>query len=95
MYKADIDGRLADGLGVSTAMASNEMDGVFETIAEALANGDDVRIVGFGTFGTRRRPPRRRGNPRTGESVEIRDCTAPTFRPGKALREGVNAGRGS
>jgi len=73
----------------------NDAQDVFEAIAEALARGEDVRIAGFGTFGTRSRPARTGRNPRTGESLEIAASTAPTFKAGKPLRDAVNAGRGS
>ena len=61
-------------------------------IAETLARGEDVQIVGFGTFGTRSRPARTGRNPRTGESLNIAASTMPTFKAGKPLRDAVNAG---
>ena len=60
-------------------------------IAEALAKGEDARISGFGVFGTRARPARTGRNPRTGENVAIAASTAPTFKPGKAFKDAVNA----
>ena len=71
------------------------MDGVFAVIGAALANGEEVRIAGFGTFGTRNRPARTGGNPRTGEEVSISASTSPTFKAGKTLKDVVNAGTGS
>ena len=63
---------------------------VFATIAEALARGEKVSIAGFGTFATRSRPARQGRNPATGESIAIAASTAPSFKAGKTLRDGVN-----
>lgn len=95
MNKADIADRVADRIGVSRAAAGDAVEAVFDAVGEALAQGEEVRIVGFGTFGIRNRPARTGRNPRTGERVEIRASTAPTFRPGKPLRAAVNAAGGS
>ena len=92
MNKSDLADRVADRLGVSRAAAGDAVEAVFDAVGEALAEGEEVRIAGFGAFGTRDRPARTGRNPRTGESLEIRASTAPTFRPGKALRAAVNAG---
>ena len=60
------------------------MDAVCEAIAEALARGEDVRIVGSETFRTRSRPGRMECNPRAGESMKIAVSTAPTFQAWQA-----------
>ena len=95
MNKTDLAGRVAERIGVSRSTAGDAVDAVFEAVGETLARGEDVRIVGFGTFGTRRRPARTGRNPRTGESLEIGASTTPTFKPGKPLRNSVNGGSGS
>ena len=61
-------------------------------IGEALADGEDVRILGFGTFGTRARPARIARNPRTGENVSVAASTVPVFKPGRPLRSAVGGG---
>ena len=91
MNKSDLADRLAGRMGVSAAAARDAVDGVFETIGEALANGDEVRILGFGTFGTRNRPTRTGRNPGTGEQVEIAASTVPVFKAGKTLKDAVNS----
>ena len=64
--------RLAARTGLGKAVAREAVDGVFATIGDALAaNGEEVRVAGFGTFGTRSRPARTGRNPRTGEAVSI------------------------
>ena len=70
MKKSDITGRVADRIGLSRLAAGNAVDAVFEAVGEALANGAEVRIGGFGTFATKSRPTR----------------TGPTRRPARACR---------
>ena len=90
--KSDIADQVADRIGVSRLDASTAVKAVFDVVRDALARGEEVRIVGFGAFGTRSRRARTGRNPKTGESIEIRASTAPTFKPGKPLRDAVNAG---
>ena len=71
MKKSEIAGRVADRIGLSQSAAGNAVDAVFEAVGEALANGEELRIAGFGTFGTRNRPARTGRNPQTGESLSI------------------------
>ena len=95
MNKSEIAGRVAGRTGVSRSAAGDAVDAVFEAVAEALARGEDVRIAGFGTFGTRSRPARTGRHPRTGESLKIAASTTPTFKAGKPLGDAVNAGNAS
>ena len=92
MNKTELAGRLAGRTGMSRAAAKDAVDGVFDLVAEALADGEDVRILGFGTFGTRARPARTARNPRTGEPISIAASTAPAFKPGATLRKAVGGG---
>ena len=94
MNNAEIANRLAARTGLSKGAARDAVDGVFATIGEALANGEEVRLPGFATFGTRSRPARNGRNPRTGEAVSISASTSPKFMAGKTLRDAVNAGPG-
>ncbi len=95
MNKSEIAGHVADRTGAGRSAAGEAVDAAFAAIAEALARGEDVRIAGFGTFGTRIRPARTGRNPRTGESLNIAASTAPTFKPGKPLKDAVNGGNAS
>ena len=61
-------------------------------IGEALAEGQVVRVAGFGTFVAKNRPARAGRNPRTGEAVSIPASTVPSFKVAKALRDAVNGG---
>ncbi len=92
MNKSEIAGHVADRTGVGRPAAGVAVDAVFEAIGEALARGEDVRAVGFGTFGTRHRPARAGRNPRTGESLNIAASTEQTFKAGRPLRDAMNAG---
>ncbi|HYF07652.1 MAG TPA: integration host factor subunit beta [Acetobacteraceae bacterium] len=65
---------------------------IFNEITGALARGQRVELRGFGAFSTKRRDPRTGRNPRTGEAVEVSGKAVPYFKPGKELRERVNAG---
>ncbi len=95
MNKTEMANRLAARTGLSRNAARDAVDGMFVVIGEALADGEEVRLPGFGTFGTRSRPARTGRNPRTGEAVSIPASTSPTFKAGKMLKDTVNAGRGS
>ena len=65
---------------------------IFNEITVALGRGDRVELRGFGAFSTKRRDPRTGRNPRTGEAVEVAGKAVPYFKPGKELRERINAG---
>ena len=96
MNKGEMADRLAARTGLNKAAARVAVDGVFATIGEALANGEEVRIAGFGSFGTRSRAARTGRNPRTGETVSIPASKSPAFKAGKAgktLKDAVNAGQ--
>ena len=95
MNKSEIAGSPAGRTGFAGSAVGDTVDAVFEPMGEALTKGKDVRIVGFGTSGTRRRPTRTGRNPRISVSLNTVASTAPTFRPSKPLRDSVNAGSAS
>ncbi|GLK53146.1 MAG: integration host factor subunit beta [Oceanicaulis sp.] len=66
---------------------------ILDGITDALAEGDRVELRGFGAFSVRRRPARVGRNPRTGESVAVKEKHVPFFKTGKELRERVDASR--
>ena len=70
--------------------ASKAVDAVFDSIAEALKGGDEVRLVGFGTFSVASRAASEGRNPRTGEKIQIAASKQPKFKPGKGLRDSLN-----
>ena len=91
MNKSELAERLASRTGVSKAAAKDAVDGVFDIIGEALANGEEARILGFGTFGTRNRPARTARNPRTRETLSVAASTVPVFKAGNTLKEAVKS----
>ena len=95
MNKTEMADRLAARTGLSKSAARDAVDGVFAIVGEALADGEDVRLPGFGTFGTRSRPTRTGRNPRTGEAVLVSASTSSTFKAGKTLKDTVHGGPGS
>lgn len=65
------------------------MNATFESISDALANGDKVSLIRFGNFEVRERAAREGKNPRTGEKIQIAACKIPAFKPGKSLKDRV------
>jgi integration host factor subunit beta len=64
---------------------------ILDAMSDALVRGHRIEIRGFGSFSVSRRPPRIGRNPRSGESVQVPEKRVPHFKPGKALRESVDA----
>ena len=90
MNKQDVVAAAARSSGISKASADNAVDAIFSAITDALRKGEDVRLVGFGTFSTRRRAARQGRNPRTGETIQIPASTQPKFKAGRPLKDAVN-----
>ncbi|MFT6301207.1 MAG: DNA-binding protein HU-beta [Granulosicoccus sp.] len=75
---------------MTKADAANAVDAVLEAVTAAMKDGDQVTLVGFGTFLVRRREARTGRNPRTGEPLQIAASNVPSFKAGKALKDAVN-----
>ncbi len=90
MNKNDLIARVADHAELGKAEATKAVDGVFEAITEALKDGDEVRLVGFGTFAVTNRAASEGRNPRTGETIKIPASKQPKFKAGKGLKDAVN-----
>lgn len=90
MNKNDLVAAVADTAGLSKSDAGKAVDAVFDSIAAALKKGDDVRLLGFGTFAVAARAARQGKNPRTGETIEIAASKQPKFTAGKGLKDAVN-----
>ncbi|MEQ9520007.1 MAG: HU family DNA-binding protein [Parvibaculum sp.] len=91
MNKNDLIAVVADQSGLSKADATKAVDCVFDTVTASLKNGDEVRLVGFGTFNVTRRAASEGRNPRTGEKIQIPASNQPKFKAGKGLKDAVNA----
>ena len=90
MNKNDLIAVVADQSGLSKADATKAVDCVFDTITASLKGGDEVRLVGFGTFYVTRRAASEGRNPRTGEKIQIPASNQPKFKAGKGLKDAVN-----
>lgn len=90
MNKADLIDMIAESADISKAAATRALDTVFNGITEALKKGDQVTLVGFGTFQVRDRAARTGRNPKTGETIQIAASKNPAFKAGKALKDAVN-----
>jgi len=88
--KAELIDAVAEGADVSKAAATRAVDTMFDSIAKALQSGDQVTLVGFGTFSVKQRAARTGRNPRTGEPIQIAASKVPGFKAGKALKDAVN-----
>jgi len=90
MNKGDFVGAVADAAELTKADAGRAVDAMIETIKKALKKGDDVTLVGFGTFSVRKRAARQGRNPQTGATIKIKASKNPAFKAGKALKDAVN-----
>lgn len=91
MNKTDLIEAMAGKADLSKASAGRALDAVIEAVTEAVAKGDSVTLVGFGTFEARKRAARTGVNPKTGEKLKIAASTVPAFKAGKAFKDSVNA----
>ena len=90
MNKNDLISAVTTSSGLNRNDAVKAVEGVFEAISDALKKGDEVRLVGFGTFSVAKRKASTGRNPRTGEAMEIKASSQPKFKAGKGLKDAVN-----
>ena len=90
MNKNDLVAAVASASGLSKADATSAVDSVFDTISGALKSGDEVRLVGFGTFSVAHRAESKGRNPQTGAEITIPASKQPKFKAGKGLKDAVN-----
>jgi DNA-binding protein HU-beta len=91
MNKGELVDAIAEQANVSKKEADTLLSAAIDTIIEAVAAGDKVTLVGFGSFEKRERKEREGRNPKTGESMTIAATTVPAFSAGKAFKETVAA----
>jgi len=90
MNKSEMINAISTKANMTKKDSETAANAIFEVITEALASGDKVQIVGFGSFEVKDRPARVARNPRTGEDVKVAASKAPVFKAGKALKDSVN-----
>jgi DNA-binding protein HU-beta len=88
--KNDLVAHVADITALSKGDATKAVDAVIDAITDALKTGDEVRLVGFGTFAVAERQESEGRNPRTGDKIVIPASRQPKFKAGKALKDAVN-----
>ena len=89
MRKQDLIRAVAKETAKPESQIGPVINSVFDTIQQALADGDEVAISGFGTFRVVERPAREGRNPQTGQPMKIGPGKSPAFRPGAALKRAV------
>lgn len=90
MNKNDLVAAVAEASDLSKADSAKAVDAVFDAIAGTLKQGQEVRLVGFGTFSVATRAATEGRNPRTGEKINIPASKQPKFKAGKGLKDAVN-----
>jgi len=90
LNKAQLVDAVAESADISKAAANRAVDGMIAAISGALSGGEQVSLVGFGTFLVRERAARTGRNPATGEPISIKASKNPAFKAGKALKDAVN-----
>jgi len=90
MNKAQLIERIATSTNMTKAQTERMLDCTIENIRKAIKKGDEVKLIGFGTFTKQRRKARMGRNPQTGKSIKIPAAWYPKFRPGSEFKELVN-----
>lgn len=90
MNKQEFIQAIADKSGLTQKDAKTALDATLSVISETLAKGDEVSLIGFGSFLVREKQSRIGHNPKTGEKLTIPAKKVPTFKVGKGLKEAVN-----
>ena len=90
MNKSELVDAIAQSADLSKAAAARALDGVIDAVTTALKEGDQVTLVGFGTFSVKERAARTGRNPQTGATIKIAASKVPSFKAGKALKDAVN-----
>ena len=91
MTKMDLVSKVAEKANITKVAAEKAVNEILDAIPTALASGEKIQLVGFGTFEVKERAARKGRNPRTGEEMEIPATKLPTFKPSKFFKEMVNA----
>ena len=90
MNKSQLIDAIAEAADLPKASAAKALEAVIDTVSNTLKGGEQVVLVGFGTFSVKDRPARTGRNPQTGQPIEIAAARIPNFKAGKALKDAVN-----
>lgn len=89
MNKLELINEVAERSGLAKKDAEKAVNALLDTVADTLARGDKVQLIGFGSFETKTREARTGRNPKTKEPIEIPATTVPVFKAGKALKDSI------
>jgi DNA-binding protein HU-beta len=89
MNKSELIEAMAEAADIPKAAAGRALDGMVDAVTAALKEGEQVSLVGFGTFSVKERSARTGRNPQTGEAIQIAASKIPGFKAGKALKDAV------
>ncbi|MBP5789305.1 MAG: HU family DNA-binding protein [Neisseriaceae bacterium] len=95
MNKSELVDAIAAEAEISKAAANRAIDAFVAAVTKSLGKGEDVTLIGFGTFTVGERAARTGRNPRTGEEIKIKATKLPKFRPGKSLKDVVASSKKS
>ena len=90
MNKSELIEAIAGSADISKAAAGRAIDAVVESVTNALKSGDQVTLIGFGTFSVKDRAARTGRNPQTGAEIQIAAAKIPSFKAGKGLKDAIN-----
>ncbi|CNI25527.1 MULTISPECIES: nucleoid-associated protein HU-beta [Yersinia] len=90
MNKSQLIDKIAAGADISKAAAGRALDAIISSVTDTLKDGDEVALVGFGSFTVRERAARTGRNPQTGKEISIPAAKVPGFKAGKGLKDAVN-----
>ena len=93
MNKSELIDAIASQTGLSKAATAQTLDAAVSVIQGAVAKGDNVTLIGFGTFSRKERKARTGRNPQTGKEIKIAASAAPAFKPGATFRDLVKDGK--
>ena len=89
MNKSELIDAIADSADISKAAAGRALDAMVGSITDSLKKGEQVTLIGFGTFSVKERAARTGRNPQTGQEIKIAASKVPSFKAGKALKDAV------
>ncbi|MCK5728271.1 MAG: HU family DNA-binding protein [Methylococcales bacterium] len=90
MNKSELIDAMATESGLTKADAGKALDGFLAAITSGLEKGENIALVGFGTFSVKSRAERKGRNPQTGAEITIKAAKIPSFKAGKGLKDAVN-----
>jgi DNA-binding protein HU-beta len=89
MNKVELISEIAEISGLKRMDAEKALDAFMQVVSDALSEGDEIKLVGFGTFSVSKRTATEGRNPKTGETISIPEKVVPKFKPGKQLKDSV------